>query len=103
MGDQESPDLAQVDRLVHEPARMGILTVLQRVESADFLFLQSALGLTKGNLSSHLAKLETGGLVTITKSFVGKKPRTGVGITPQGRAAITRHWEQLERLRNLGS
>ncbi|SCK47945.1 transcriptional regulator, ArsR family [Streptomyces sp. WMMB 714] len=103
MADPGSSDVGQVDRLVHEPARMGILTVLQRIESADFLFLQNVLGVTKGNLSSHLAKLEAGGLVTITKSFVGKKPHTSVGLTPQGRAAITRHWEQLERLRNLGS
>ena len=97
------PEVGRVDRLVHEPARMGILTVLQRVESVEFLFLQSALGLTKGNLSSHLAKLEAAGLVTIAKAFVGKKPQTSVAITPQGRAAIARHWEQLERLRNLGN
>lgn len=103
MTDSESPDIGAVDRLVHEPARMGILTVLQRVKSVEFLFLQSALGLTKGNLSSHLTKLEGGGLVTITKTFVGKKPQTSVAITPDGRVAITRHWEQLERLRNLAT
>ncbi|HIV58941.1 MAG TPA: transcriptional regulator [Candidatus Stackebrandtia faecavium] len=101
--DAQQPDVGRVDRLVHEPARMGILTVLQRVRSVEFLFLQNALGLTKGNLSSHLAKLENGGLVAITKTFVSKKPRTSVEITPQGREAIARHWQQLEQLRNLGS
>ena len=103
MTEPENPHVGHVDRLVHEPARMGILTVLQRVKSAEFLFLQSALGLTKGNLSSHLTKLEAGGLLVITKTFVGKKPQTSVALTPQGRTAITRHWEQLERLRNLGT
>ena len=99
----EHPDVGSVDRLVHEPARMGILTVLQRVRSVEFLFLQNVLGLTKGNLSSHLTKLENGGLVAITKTFVKKKPQTSVEITPQGREAIARHWDQLEKLRNLGS
>lgn len=103
MNDPAGPAVGDVDRLVHEPARMGILTVLQRVESVEFLFLQSVLGLTKGNLSSHLAKLEAGGLVAINKAFVAKRTQTKVAITPQGRVAIARHWEQLERLRNLGS
>jgi DNA-binding transcriptional ArsR family regulator len=54
-----------LDRLVHEPGRLAILTVLSSVSDADFLFLQRTTGLTKGNLSSHLAKLEDGGLVAI--------------------------------------
>ena len=95
------PDL-DVDRLVHEPARLGVLTVLSSVRSAEFLFLQSALGLSKGNLSSHLSRLEAGGLVAITKSFVGKKPLTTAAITPAGAAAIARYWEQLDQLRGLG-
>jgi len=92
----------EVDRLVHEPARLGILTVLSSVRSAEFLFLQSALGLSKGNLSSHLSRLEAGGLVEITKTFVGKKPQTKAAITPAGAAAIGRYWEQLDQLRRLG-
>jgi DNA-binding transcriptional ArsR family regulator len=95
------PDL-DVDRLVHEPARLGILTVLSSVRSAEFLFLQSALGLSKGNLSSHLSRLEAGGLVDITKKFVGKKPQTTVALTEAGAAAVARYWEQLDRLRGLG-
>lgn len=94
--------LGAFDKLVHEPARMGILTVLSRVKSAEFLFLQSTLGLSKGNLSSHLAKLEAAGLVQVGKRFEGKKPVTTLAITDVGRAAIDRHWHQLEALRNLG-
>lgn len=98
---REVPEF-DIDRLVHEPARMGILTVLSSVRSAEFLFLQSTLGLSKGNLSSHLAKLEQGGLVEITKNFVGKKPQTTAALTLAGAAAIARYWEQLDQLRGLG-
>jgi DNA-binding transcriptional ArsR family regulator len=94
-------DLA-LDRLVHEPGRLAILTVLSAVTDADFLFLQRATGLTKGNLSSHLTKLEDGGLVAIEKRFVGKRPNTKVAITSTGRERVARHWEQLERLKTLG-
>ena len=94
------PDLA-LDRLIHEPGRLAILTVLSSASDADFLFLQRATGLTKGNLSSHLTKLEEAGLVTIEKRFVGRRPNTKVALTKQGRARITRHWEQLERLKTL--
>ncbi|SEP67852.1 winged helix-turn-helix domain-containing protein [Microlunatus flavus] len=96
-----APDF-DVDRLVHEPARLGILTVLSSVRSAEFLFLQSTLGLSKGNLSSHLGKLEQGGLVEITKKFVGKKPQTSAALTPAGLEAIGRYWRQLDHLRGLG-
>ena len=99
---QPSPPAFEVDRLVHEPARMGILTVLSSVRSAEFLFLQSTLGLSKGNLSSHLAKLEQGGLVAIDKRFVGKKPQTSASITPAGEQAIATYWRQLDQLRSLG-
>ncbi len=91
----------RLDRLIHEPARLAILTVLSSVKDADFTFLQRTTGLTKGNLSSHLAKLETGGLVEITKTFIRKKPNTSVALTPVGRERVARHWEQLERLRAL--
>jgi DNA-binding MarR family transcriptional regulator len=91
----------RLDRLIHEPARLAILTVLTSVMDADFMFLQRTTGLTKGNLSSHLGKLEAGGLVEITKTFVRKKPNTSVALTPLGRERVARHWEQLERLREL--
>jgi DNA-binding MarR family transcriptional regulator len=90
-----------LDRLIHEPGRLAILTVLSSVKSADFVFLQRTTGLTKGNLSSHLTKLEEAGLVRIEKRFVLKKPNTNVELTPDGRSRVTRHWDQLDRLKRL--
>lgn len=90
-----------LDRLIHEPGRLAVLTVLSSVSDADFVFLQRTTGLTKGNLSSHLTKLEDAGLVAIEKRFVRKKPNTNVALTAEGRRRIRRHWEQLERLRHL--
>jgi DNA-binding MarR family transcriptional regulator len=96
------PELA-LDRLIHEPGRLAILTVLSSAGDADFLFLQRATGLTKGNLSSHLARLEAAGLVTVEKRFVGRKPNTRLALTPEGRERIARHWEQLDRLRGTAA
>lgn len=90
-----------LDRLIHEPARLAIMTVLSSVKAADFLFLQRATGLTKGNLSSHLTKLEEAGLVEIEKRFVMKKPNTSVALTAKGTTGIANHWNQPERLKNL--
>ncbi|WP_246052952.1 transcriptional regulator [Actinocorallia herbida] len=97
MGDDD--DLV-LDRLIHEPGRLAILTVLSSVQDADFIFLQRATRLTKGNLSSHLSRLEEAGLVTIEKRFVRKKPNTNLALTALGRERIARHWEQLDRLRD---
>jgi len=94
-------DQLVVDRLVHEPGRLAILTLLSAVADADFVFLQRTTGLTKGNLSSHLAKLEAAGLVTIEKRFVRKKPNTSVALTAAGKRRIASHWDQLERLKAL--
>jgi DNA-binding transcriptional ArsR family regulator len=92
------PDL-NLDRLVHEPGRLAILTVLSSVTSADFTFLQQTTGLTKGNLSSHLTKLEDAGLLTIDKRFVRKKSHTTASLTKVGRQRIEAHWRRLDRLR----
>ena len=90
-----------LDRLIHEPGRLAILTVLSSVQAADFVFLQRTTGLTKGNLSSHLTKLEDAGLVEIHKRFVGKNPNTNVALTAVGKQRIARHWDQLEHLKHL--
>jgi DNA-binding MarR family transcriptional regulator len=90
-----------LDRLIHEPGRLAILTVLSSVDTGDFVFLQRTTGLTKGNLSSHLTKLEEAGLIQVHKRFVGKKPNTNVALTGVGKQRIARHWEQLERLKHL--
>lgn len=80
--------ITEIDRVVHEPSRLLILAVLNTLESADFLFLAGQTGLTRGNLSSHLAKLEEAGYVEVRKEFVGKVPRTTLALTGSGRAAF---------------
>jgi DNA-binding transcriptional ArsR family regulator len=92
-------ELADLDRLVHEPSRLAILTALSACKSADFLYLQRLTGLSKGNLSSHLSKLEDAGLVAIEKEFIGKIPNTRVSVSKIGRAAVERHWKRLDQLR----
>ncbi len=92
-------DLEALDRLIHEPARLSILTALAAVESADFVALQRLTSLTAGNLSSHLTKLEEAELITLDKSFVNRRPNTQVAITTRGRAAIDGHWKKLDSLR----
>lgn len=96
-------ELANLDKLIHEPARLAILTALSACQSADFLYLQRLTGLTKGNLSTHLSRLEEAGLLQIEKQFVGKKPNTAVSLTGQGRTAIEQHWQLLDNLRNEAS
>jgi DNA-binding transcriptional ArsR family regulator len=95
-----SDDLADMDRLIHEPARLAILTALSACKSADFLFLQRLIGLTPGNLSSHLSKLEETGLLWMDKEIRARRPHTQVGLTNTGREAIARHWQRLDDLRS---
>jgi DNA-binding transcriptional ArsR family regulator len=90
--------LSSLNRLVHEPARLAILTALAGCRSADFMFLLSLTGLSRGNLSGHLAKLEHGGLIRIEKGFKGKVPHTTVALTDEGRHAIDAHWTRLTTL-----
>lgn len=85
----------QLDRLVHEPARLLILTVLSQVDQADFAFVELATGLTKGNLSSHVSKLEAAGLVAVEKRFQGKRPQTLLAITTAGADALIGYRRQL--------
>lgn len=80
--------LLELDRTVHEPARLAILVLLSVVETADFLYILDETGLSKGNLSSHTAKLEEAEYITIEKAFVDKIPRTVYRITGAGEAAL---------------
>lgn len=91
-------DLTSVDKLIHEPARLAVLTILDAVESADFLYLKKATGLTKGNLSVHLQKLEEGGLIEIQKTFQGKYPRTLCKLTGKGKKAFDLYKDQLKSI-----
>lgn len=85
-----------LDRLIHEPARLLIVTILSSVASADFLFLQRETGLTKGNLSAHLSKLEEAGYVKIEKTFKGKLPLTVCKLTAAGKKALAQYRQQLQ-------
>ncbi|MFI7611049.1 transcriptional regulator [Nonomuraea terrae] len=90
-------DMTEIDRLVHDPSRLAITSALSACESADFLYLQRITGLSKGNLSSHLAKLEKGGVVKIDKT-AERRPRTVVSLTEPGRTIVAEHWDRLVRL-----
>ena len=92
-------EIAGLDKLIHEPARLAIMTILSTVESADFLALQHLTGLTSGNLSVHLSKLVEGKLISYDKKIVGKKTKTQVKITAKGRQTLEKHWLQLENFR----
>jgi DNA-binding MarR family transcriptional regulator len=95
-------ELGEVDRLVHEPARLMILMVLYSVEAADFTFLTNLTLLTDGNLSSHLSKLEGAGYVEIEKGYAGKKPRTTLRLTSAGREAVDAYRSTMGKaLQNL--
>ena len=89
--------LSDVDRMLHEPARTIIVALLHPLECADFRFLHGETGLTKGNLSSHLSKLESAGYVGIEKTFEGKMPRTLYSLTHEGRKAFDRYRDQLRQ------
>jgi DNA-binding MarR family transcriptional regulator len=92
-------EIAGLDKLIHEPARLAIMTILSTVESSDFLALQKLTGLTSGNLSVHLSKLVEGKLISYERKIVGKKTKTQVRITAEGQQAIEKHWLQLETFR----
>ncbi len=97
-----SPSLVtDIDRLIHEPARLSVVLLLYVVESADFTFLMNQTGLTWGNLSSHMSKLEDAGYVAVEKTFVGKKPQTLARLTPEGRAAFEAYREHMAQVLDL--
>jgi DNA-binding transcriptional ArsR family regulator len=88
---QDVQPLAEIDRVIHEPARLAVLGLLAAVDSADFLFVQNQTGLTGGNLSSHMTRLEEAGYVEVTKEFVDRIPRTLLRATKEGRAALRQY------------
>jgi DNA-binding transcriptional ArsR family regulator len=92
-------DLFTVDRVVHEPARLAILTILEACDCADFLFLASATGVSLGNIAAHLARLEAVGLVAVAKRVRWRRAYTEVRLTPAGRAGIREHWRRLDEAR----
>jgi DNA-binding transcriptional ArsR family regulator len=93
--------LADLNRVVHEPARLAILTVLANCESADFTFLGSATGLTRGNLSVQLTRLEEAALISIEKTTKKNRTVTAARILPEGRYQLGRYWRQMEEIRSI--
>jgi len=88
--------LGDIDKLIHEPARLQIMSYLYVVESADFIFLMRQTGLTWGNLSSHMSKLEDAGYLEVEKEFVDKKPHTLLHLTEAGRKAFEKYREKIQ-------
>jgi DNA-binding MarR family transcriptional regulator len=91
-------DIGGIDEVIHGRLRLGVMAYLANAEVADFNELKAALEVTQGNLSVQLRKLEDANYVTIEKSFLGRKPRTQVRITPGGRAAFAAYLEALGRV-----
>ena len=89
----------KIDRIIHEPTRLRIMMILTGVEQADFNFLVTALGLTRGNLSSHVEKLETAGYLKVKRSFKGKVRNTSYQLTQEGSKALAKYWENLDAVR----
>ncbi|HKJ70095.1 MAG TPA: transcriptional regulator [bacterium] len=90
--------LGEIDKLIHEPARLQILAYLYVVESADFVYLMRQTGLTWGNLSSHMSKLEEAGYLKVEKEFVNKKPHTLLHLTGKGRKAFDEYRGQMQQI-----
>jgi len=88
-------NISDLDRVIHEPARLLLVALLSSVESADFLFLLKESRLTKGNLSVHLSRLEEAGYLDIEKTFRGKIPHTEYRLTPKGKSAFDQYRKSL--------
>ncbi len=93
--------MAGLNPLIHQPTRLRIMAALVGMDEgdkADFTFLRDLLGLTDGNLSVHIQRLEEAGYVAVEKTFVGRRPRTWIWAAPEGRAAFAAHVDALERI-----
>ena len=88
----------EIDKLIHEPARLLIMATLFTINRVDFLFLKQQTGLTDGNLSSHASKLEKAGYLKIDKEFIGKKPHTVVRLTEKGRVAFRAYQKDMRHM-----
>lgn len=91
-------DIGKIDDVIHGRLRLGVMAYLTNAEVADFNELKSVLEVTQGNLSVQLRKLEDAGYVSIEKGFLGRKPRTQVRLTAEGRKAFAAYLEALGRL-----
>jgi DNA-binding MarR family transcriptional regulator len=92
----EIPSLPPIDKLIHEPARLDILAILFVIKESDFIFLKNQTGMTWGNLSSHLSKLEDAGYVKVKKEISNKKINTRVSLTDDGRRAFREYRQNID-------
>ena len=90
--------LVDIDQVIHASARLMVLTYLYVVESADYVFLTRMTGLTWGNLSTHMTRLEEAGYIEMLKEFRGKKPHTRIQLTEQGRAAFREYKRSMQQV-----
>ena len=97
-GPKPGIDIGRIDEVIHGRLRLGVMAYLASSEVADFNQLKDVLEVTQGNLSVQLRKLEDAGYVTIEKGYLGRKPRTQVRISGEGRAAFAVYLEALGRL-----
>jgi DNA-binding transcriptional ArsR family regulator len=91
-----------IDRLIHEPARLIMMTVLNVASEVDFKFLEAATKLSRGNLSRQASKLEEAGYIAIRKHFRGKIPATSYRMTDVGRTAFARYWQEMQAIHQRG-
>jgi DNA-binding MarR family transcriptional regulator len=89
---------AELDDVVHQRARLGVLAILAEAGTAEFTYLASRLGLTNGNLSKHMTVLEEAGMIAVEKRFHGRRPKTWLALTPTGRAALRREIATLRAI-----
>jgi DNA-binding MarR family transcriptional regulator len=90
--------LVEIDRVIHEPARLAVMALLYVVESADFTFLMNQTNLSWGNLSTHMSKLEEAGYIEVEKSFKGRRPNTSLSLTQAGRDAFQSYRHNLKQM-----
>jgi DNA-binding MarR family transcriptional regulator len=88
--------ISELDRVIHEPGRLMIVSLLWPVKECDFLYLLNATEMNKGNLSSHLAKLEAAGYIEVEKTYRGKIPMTLLRLTTSGRTAFDKYRKGLK-------
>jgi len=94
-------EIATLDKVLHEPARLSVVACLALVDEVDFVFLQSQTGMTGGNLSSHIRKLESSGYISVQKEFQDGKPRTSLKLTATGQQALTAYLHLTRKLLSL--
>ena len=94
---QDIPKLPPIDKIIHEPARLMIIANLYVVKEVDFIFLKNQTGMTWGNLSSHLSKLEDAGYVNVNKELAGKKTKTRINLTDEGRIAFREYRQKMDK------